>query len=445
MIAPFKPQIQQHLSGLRADNCILDLNNNFSKNVVELKARAGLGTQLFMYYTFIPDVESGRGPEMPASRDIGEFSPSSLIFKDPSKWEKIVWKPGPGIVSGQVKALAKFRGPSGTHEEKMEIRVLAVSPKVYFDLSPANIAMIHLKKKDGDTADYTHKVEGRFRFSGHKGCQVRLTLAYEGTSGGHIHGDYCDPVGWRKSIGEFSGFNVDGLSTFELDGSRWGTAVNYTSYGVCGSIFAKAEFLDKKTGLVYAIRKFKMVVEYRGNFIELKGSDDIKLIGKTDEHLENHFGTPALISAIQKLAADYCKAFDEGKFDILKFRIEPGAKESGNFKFGPYKPGPRVSLDDLCDHVKPKVKKLEVNDMSLINGGRFDCQLKDTEESKKKPFQSPHKTHMFGEQVDINYTRQSNRQRDWFKENALKYFQFVGTHGKKGSIYEHWHCSIPLS
>jgi len=438
MAAPVKPQIQR-ANGYSAKECDLDLNDNFTRNTVEFRARAERGARLSLDYVYHPNSAYGRGPEWGAAARFGEFNPKNMVFNDPNRWEKIVWTPGPDLVSGLVKGRARFQGPGGSSEERLEILVKAFDPTVYFDLSPANTAMIHLKKKDGNTADYTQTVERRFRFSGPKGYRVRLKLAYEGALSGHIHGDYCDPVGWRRSIGEFSGFDQDGLSTFELDGSRWGTAVNYTTYGVCGKIFAKAEFIDRKTGLLHAIRDFNIVVVYRGNFVELMGSDDIELIGKNDEHPKNHFGTPALVSAIQELAAAYCKAYDAGEFNTWR-KIHKNPREDDQFYFLPEKlrensPELKKSLGDL-----PAVRQLQVNDMSLINGGRFDCQLKDTKESKKKPFQPPHACHMFGENVDIRSRNMNSKQREWFEKNAPSYGFRIKLENE-GEENEHWHCT----
>lgn len=277
-----------------------------------------------------------------------------------------------------------------------------------------------------------------------KGCRVRLKLVYEGALSGHIHGDYCDPVGWRRSIGEFSGFDQDGLSTFELDASRLGTTVNYTSYGVCGKIFAKAEFIDRKTGLLHAIRDFKIVVVYSGNFVELRGSDDIELIGKTDEHPENHFGTPALVSAIQELAAAYCKAYDAGEFDPWRVRSKLIHKKSGDtkeFNFILEKLERDSRELTKYERVKPAVRQLQVNDMSLINGGRFDCRPKDTKSKKGKPFQPPHETHMFGEDADVDYKHQNYLQRIWLEQNASQY-GFKCRLEDEGTDNVHWHLDL---
>ena len=76
-----------------------------------------------------------------------------------------------------------------------------------------------------------------------------------------------------------------------------------------------------------------------------------------------------------------------------------------------------------------------VNDISLPWGGRFTIEGKLDEAGKG------HKSHKWGEDVDISYKWMTTVQRIWFKKAAEKFFETVDTHNK-GTDGEHWHLDL---
>ena len=159
----------------------------------------------------------------------------------------------------------------------------------------------------------------------------------------------------------------------------------------------------------------------------------------------NHFGTQELIDALESLAAEYTSAYDRGEFDTFReIHVPPNdpnnelAKAGKDIKVVTEYIGGRPVVKEYIvrKRIKPKTRRLCVNDMSLQYGGRFDCK------PKENPFIPPHETHMFGEQVDINHLgnpiKMNAKQLDWFKINALKFFESVELHNSN-----HYHCSKP--
>ena len=304
--------------------------------------------------------------------------------------------------------------------------------------------LVGLKKLEGSTANYSYEHKNSFGFVGEKGAGVSVKLRWDGCDFGHDHDRHTsNPL----ATGKFSVFNFKNFlwnSTFVLDGTDKPVTAYYSTKGVSGRVEVTAEFKDE-SGYPVNIVKFNLLVGYFSETLaQLQGSDDIKLVGITDEHPSNHYATPELISKLEELAAENGKAYDRGEFDVVKTKtVKSGSldkwnllrkillitvKAAGKNKF------------DIKYKEKPKYRQLWVNDMSLECGGRFDIG-KDGETKKLIPFVPPHATHMFGEKVDINFTkgRMNPKQEAWFELNATKYCQNVERHGK--GDWEHFHCS----
>lgn len=116
--------------------------------------------------------------------------------------------------------------------------------------------------------------------------------------------------------------------------------------------------------------------------VALKASRSIRLIGWTKDHPDHHYGHPALLAKLKVV----CEAF-----------------------YQKYK------------------KPVDVNDLSLVWGGQFDCRSTPTDGGTPKPWQYPHEKHRVGRNADIRIIAWSKAERDFFKETAKREGFYVKT------------------
>ena len=109
----------------------------------------------------------------------------------------------------------------------------------------------------------------------------------------------------------------------------------------------------------------------------------IKLVGSKPWHPSNHWGTAAMVQAIRDMARAYFLEYQE---------------------------------------------KLEINDISLKDGGLFDiCQN----------WETPHRSHRKGKNVDIESKNMDDDQKDYFRLIADN----VDVDAVLEPNPEHWHCT----
>ncbi|MCE5273237.1 hypothetical protein LLH00_18315 [bacterium] len=440
-----KPEIQQS-SGMSLDSCRVDLTNRCTSDSLVLRLRGENGTKIVPRCTFYPKVDTTVSRQgFKADSSIASLSRDSLLLGDSTAWQNLKINPGGQIASGVLEVLFDISGPAGTEQRKHRIDIKATEAEVFRGETPASKINVELRYKSDATQFYEQVAPNLVKFRGPAGCKVYLNLSFNGQSCGHNH--HLDKPN-VKATGSFSMFKSNGESVFTLDGGRGGVSVDYTSYGVCGDVTVTARFVHPKYGQL-AEKSFTIFVRYKGKLEPLPPSDNYVLAGGkplVKEHPDNHYGTPQLIESITALAEEYVRAYKAGTFDILKPRSatfsKPDPQKQRELLNVPFKPK-SLKEEDLFERVKPAQKILEINDMSLVCGGRFDCGC--NSEENPKPFENPHNTHMFGEQVDINYTRQSQEQRDWFARNAVRFFSHVDIHPIEGKGTKHWHCSGPAN
>lgn len=225
---------------------------------------------------------------------------------------------------------------------------------------------------------------------------------------GHYHGHEHHLASFnRLATGQFSGFTqrnehwIPGGNLVNKDGLVDYRNITYTTKGMSGKVTVRVFFKNAEGNIIDQI-PFYLNVMYTGLIkLEVKEEDNIKLVGKTKTHPDNHYGTQALINAITSVAKAYGEACDRGEFDIKGKRPE-----------GVY-------------------KKLRVNDMSLKWGGRFDLNA---------DLIPPHQEHMFGEEVDISIKNMNTKQFAWYDKNA-KLNGFVRCKAEPEDSPTHFHCS----
>jgi hypothetical protein len=158
------------------------------------------------------------------------------------------------------------------------------------------------------------------------------------------------------------------------DGYPQNVPTTFTATNFCGLIQGCASFSDG----TQQVNSFN--VHFDG-LIPLPSHPSLHPYTHDLTHPQNTFGVPKLVSALLALGDAYGKVF-----------------------FGP-------------------AYVLWVNDMSLPKGGRFCTHPKG---------------HKWGGEVDISYNLMTDSERQWFDQNADKFFAWHILHGDP----LHWHCSI---
>jgi hypothetical protein len=200
--------------------------------------------------------------------------------------------------------------------------------------------------------------------TGPAGTAFSTTLTFEG-GGGHSHG-----------VGSHDAAAVGRIQPASGTLSGGTDKQTYTAGAVCGRV-RDDTVIGNQTFTNYYNIAFP-------GLVPLEAATGIVLVGSTDTHPTNHYGTPALCNGIRALAAAF--------------------------------------------HAK-WAKPLYVNDMSLPTGGLFD---------HKATFAPPHATHREGRHVDMNYTSMTDEERTWFKAKGEELGFGVEIH--QNPI--HWHLRM---
>lgn len=207
-------------------------------------------------------------------------------------------------------------------------------------------------------------------------ANVSLTHTVVEGSGGHVHHD----ANRDDNKGFFS-------STSFNTGATGKTIIKYTAPQVSGKtkVTLKCTLPDGST----CVQHDEHIDVGSSGLLPLGAGANYVLVGGTGAHPDNHYGVPALNQALVKLADDYAVAY-------------PGSK-------------------------------LIYNDMSLKQGGLFDCM----DRCGGVSWHSPHKGHRAGRDADISY-------RDFPAERRTVVKRWIREKGQL-KIHEegnHWHVSL---
>ena len=170
-------------------------------------------------------------------------------------------------------------------------------------------------------------------------------------------------------------------SSFTLTGPYpQNVQVTFTAPDACGNIRQRGVFSDGTVDTDYNN------VAYLG-LEQLLGSQNIVLTGRTDSHPDNHYGTSSLVTGLRALALAFYQEFG---------------------------------------------KPLYVNDMSLVVGGLFDIN---------DDWDTPHSTHRYGRNADLNRGDMSETERTFFENTAVSLGFTVEVHPSGEGRPPHWHIT----
>lgn len=210
---------------------------------------------------------------------------------------------------------------------------------------------------------------------GKPGDTVTLSLERLESSGGHSH--LGGPTGTVSPTSVTLGPNFP-----------QNVPVTFTASQTSGSVILKARFGDGTvlTGLnEVAI----------GGLVALPASTGVALVGQTQTHPSNHWGTPTLVTKLTELGVKFYEKYNT---------------------------------------------PIKVNDMSLPLGGLFD---------HKSTWAPPHETHRDGRHADLNRSSMTNAQRQFFKMTAEALGFHVEIHASREESTAqrpvpppHWHVRI---
>ena len=434
-----------------ASNLKIDLTSS-KKDQLKISLKGEKGTLVKFEGTF----KSRSGSDILAlgkgfyEKKTGKFSQNELILS--GKEDTVSYIPGSSAKAGTLRLKAKYATPdkpkSFSELKSFNVKILFRECEILHNngkIFGSQTFRVGLKKQEGSTAAYSYTYKNSFGFTGEKGAKVVLRMKWDGWGSGHHHNRHStDPLA-TGVFSEFKKINDSWESAFVLDGSNKPVNSYFTTKGVSGEISVTVEFKDSENRNIKTM-KFSLIVGYFSEKLkELQVSSDIELVGKTDEHEVNHFGTSELIDQLQALAAEYTAAFDRGEFDVTEIqRVSSGELED--------KPAIRSKITainvsasgekvyEIVSRVKPKFRQLLVNDMSLRYGVRFACIYEGDDDNKKlvNPFVPPHKRHMFGQDADISMSgnKMNDKQTVWFENNAQKYFPLSINEGN------HYHVGL---
>jgi alpha-tubulin suppressor-like RCC1 family protein len=186
---------------------------------------------------------------------------------------------------------------------------------------------------------------------------VRLIVYQDPTSGGHFCAREIQNSCTTTHDAMDSAHSLVTISpTTCYTGATSSCTVTIQTQLLGGTFWLGAEVLDgPAAGRLLRMFRFNRIGVNPGAapFPALPESDDYKLIGETETHPSNHYGTASFIAKLQRLAADYHARWPE--------------------------------LEVLC-----------FNDMSLIRGGVFDFQ---------NTWAPPHAEHQIGKNADLRTLR----------------------------------------
>ena len=201
-----------------------------------------------------------------------------------------------------------------------------------------------------------------WELSGPAGTKYESKLEFQG-GGGHSHG-----IGSTSSraVGKISPKSGTIKNTRKIEQT-------FKAGKVCGIVKDTTVM-----GNTVIVKTYHVAIPGLVPFKKVKG---VILVGETDKHPSNHWGTPASIEAIKSIGEAYHKKFK---------------------------------------------KHIYINDMSLPTGGVFDI---------KGNFTHPHKTHKEGRHVDINWSSMTEEEAVWFEKKSTEIGFKVDLHGQP----KHWH------
>jgi hypothetical protein len=394
-----KPSIKLK-GGLSCKRCVIDLRRNgtLSRNL-EFEVGGPAGTRVKLELAF--EREADGGQRFRGRRDkafVGEFKPAELVLAGNGKKDLVKYCPGLNSFPGTILGCAAFFLDTGQASQDFSLEIRDDLPGITCGGLKPELVVVRL---DDTIAQKTFRQSSAefFEFSGPAGCRVELQMTWDGTAYGHGHGAGTDNP---SATGYFEKFDNLRRSQFTLPGVGRKVRVKYVTYGLCGKVRVNAVFRDK---LNVEVGKQSFAIEVRYDSLqELPAADYYKLVdnserGRDNCHLAFHYGAPGLIAAIQGLARAFFEQF-AGQRDT-----------EGN------------------------PAKLHINDMSLQYGGRLDC------DSINHPFQKPHATHMFGNNVDIRSNNLTLVQKDWITKKAPE-FGLTASLEYKETTKEHWHCTL---
>jgi hypothetical protein len=251
-------------------------------------------------------------------------------------------------------------------------------------------------KHAGGKAKYGNPPYAGLKIIGLKGTRVTVDIEHiKGVEfGGHGHymGRSENHVGTLTTKPEVTSTSTPGSNPalkLTLPSSNMETEILYKAPDFC-SRFRFTVNIES-----FGSRSFFVDVKFAEEMENLSaiGHKYIETYTHDGAHPDSHWGRPPLVKALSNLADAFGREYKAGNFGETT--------ENQN--------------------------KLWVNDLSLPWGGLIDT----------------HGNHKWGQNVDISYKKMNQRQRNWFKKNAKKYFDTASLH-KEGTEQVHYHCSVHM-
>jgi hypothetical protein len=240
---------------------------------------------------------------------------------------------------------------------------------------------------------------------------VEVTVRPEENSGGHAHEDagHPRPRGYLKK---------PGATTFtKLTEAHPNVTVNTDARGTAVLTFRPGrDTLSEGIGIsgLYHITakavRFPDRTDQQTVTAELTGLGALasgtgySLVGQTDTHPDNHYGTAATLAGVAALAQDFQNAQIAHNAALVAMNETPWATND-----------------------------IQVNDISLVQGGLFDVVGYDfyTHQYGGTPWQPPHHDHFLGTGVDMNKSQ-------WGNPGEERYDWLVSTLKSLGNQYGTW-------
>ncbi len=254
-----------------------------------------------------------------------------------------------------------------------------------------------------------------FRLTGPAGSEVTIEMEHvqRRDYGGHLHDIEPQHLGtlYNQSAGSFEQVSP-GMVRFKMrEGSA--TTVRYQPSDIC----TRRKFtVGQQWSDTTICHTLFVDVRYTRTLYDLNKSDVPHMhlyTGDTTHPSEvSHYGTKEMIDALIGLHQAYGRAFEDGEFTSVTTD-----DDSLN-----------ITIQDMSQ------LRLHVNDISLPWGGRF--------KNKGDMSDDAHGTHKWGNDVDINWNRMNDLQRQWMWDNAPNYFSRVDLHGRNDPANTHWHLDL---
>ena len=222
---------------------------------------------------------------------VGPFTAPELIITGDKKKDFVEYIPSGKAVPGIITVRVSFKPEKKPRQSLRSFNIVvrgtsfAVKSKGRF-LNSITSLDVHLPYQSGSTEKYSHQLE-RISFSGAPGCKVRLSMTYNGSMHGHNHDKGSYDKFATGFITSFTQRDKYWISNFTFSETNKTVDCYYNTLGICGHVSVRAEMIDSGNN-VLAAESFGIEITYR-KLKPLTESENIKLVGDTPEHPNNHF------------------------------------------------------------------------------------------------------------------------------------------------------------